>query len=325
MDDQLADLITATLRRHRDGSATLIDFHELPQPEQGFSGATLRRYAVNYATAAGSQSIILLTKDGPLVERQVLDLLNAQGQIAVPFAHSLDLISAEPALFAMQWLAGADSAPADLPRLAAEGLAAIHAANLGCGAELPWLPLADPHHLTETVINDYWRIPWQQSLQNPEFAAAYGSYTPALELAAERFSAEMEELWQAGDSLTLIHADIQPQLGGHLLLDQGQPYFVDWGQTRYGSFYLDLPNYLNPTNVRLYHAALTRHGIEIALDEFMARYRAAGRYVGFKYLSTLVWFWENGSRGADGVGALDFMLRCALDGRLVHPWSGSGA
>lgn len=57
----------------------------------------------------------------------------------------------------------------------------------------------------------------------------------------------------------------------------------------------------------------------------MARYQAAGRYVGFKFLSTMVWFWEQGSRGEDGLGAFDFMLQCALHGRLPHAWSGSGA
>ncbi len=218
-----------------------------------------------------------------------------------------------------------DSIPAaELPQLAAEGLAAIHAKNLGCGAALPWLPPADPEYFAATVVNEYWREPWQENLENAEFAAAYGQHTAALEQAAGIFLAEMADLWQANDSLTVMHADLQPQIGGHVLVSQGQPYLVDWGQARYGSLYLDLPNHWSPTTVERYRQALAGHGVNIPPIEFMARYRAAGRYVGFKFLSTMVWLWGTGSRGDDGVGALDFMLQCALHGRLPHRWSGSG-
>jgi len=325
MDHELAPLLTAMLRRHYAATATLTAVVEQPQ-NQGFSGATIRRFQVQYQSADGPGNATLLTKDGPLAERRVLDLLNAQGQPAVPRSHSLDLSSPERELFCMEAIEGDESVPAaELPPLTAAGLAAIHAANLGRGGELPWLPQADPAHFAATVINEYWREPWQESLRNPEFAAAYGQHTAALEQAAERFLADMAELWQANASLTLIHADMQPPSGGHLLVSRGRPYLADWGQARYGSLYLDLPNHWNPTTVEHYRLALAAHGITIPPAEFMARYRIAGRYVGFKFLGTMAWFWENGSRGEDGLGAFDFMLQCAIRGRLPHRWSGSGA
>src|SRR5205823_6249849 len=69
---------------------------------------------------------------------------------------------------------------------------------------------------------------------------------------------------------------------------------IDWGQARYGSFYLDLPNYFTPQSVLLYRDALAELGLDIPADEFMAHYRDAGRYPGFKYIGFLLFQWANG-------------------------------
>lgn len=92
------------------------------------------------------------------------------------------------------------------------------------------------------------------------FAEEFGAYTPKLEEADTHFLHTMDALWGEGDSLTLAHADIYHP---HVLVYGGQPYFINWGQAKYGSFYLDLPNYFTPETVLLYRDALARLGHEI--------------------------------------------------------------
>ncbi len=68
MNHEIAPLLTATLRRHYAADATLLDVIEQEQ-DQGFSGATLRRYLVTYDSADGQRSTTLLTKAAALPER----------------------------------------------------------------------------------------------------------------------------------------------------------------------------------------------------------------------------------------------------------------
>src|SRR5947209_15154520 len=83
-----------------------------------------------------------------------------------------------------------------------------------------------------------------------------------------------------------------------VLVHAGRPYLIDWGQARYGSFYLDLPNYFTPDSVHSYRDALAELGLDIPEDAFMRRYREAGRYPGFKYVGVLLHRWVAGRRGS---------------------------
>ena len=62
----------------------------------------------------------------------------------------------------------------------------------------------------------------------------------------------MTALWEAGDSLTLIHADLHDQ---HVRSHGGRAYVIDWGQAHYGPLYVDLANYLRPGHKSGGHAA----------------------------------------------------------------------
>jgi aminoglycoside phosphotransferase (APT) family kinase protein len=125
-----------------------------------------------------------------------------------------------------------------------------------------------------------------------------------------RFVNAMEALWDAGESLTLMHADMQPD---HVPVHQGCPYFIDWEQARYGTFYIDLPNYFTRDEARLYHQALAERGHAIRLDVFMEHYHEASRYLGFKYIGVGLWFWRAG--GANRSDGVHYFLDAALNGR----------
>jgi aminoglycoside phosphotransferase (APT) family kinase protein len=124
-----------------------------------------------------------------------------------------------------------------------------------------------------------------------EFARTWGPERPRLEAAAARFLADMDQLWAEGDSLTLIHVDLH---GDHVLFHCGEPYIIDWGQARYGSFYLDLPNYFAPGDARHYCEALADLGHTIPEGAFIERYRMAGRYIAFKYMGYTLWSYRQG-------------------------------
>lgn len=137
-----------------------------------------------------------------------------------------------------------------------------------------------------------------------------GPERPRLEVAATRFLADMVRLWAEGDSLTLIHADLH---GDHVLVNGGKPYIIDWEQARYGSFYLDLPNYFPPGAARHYREALAKFGHDIPEAAFMERYRMASRYVGFKYMGYTLWSYRQGYARLDR-GQWD-LFDLALNGR----------
>jgi hypothetical protein len=131
-----------------------------------------------------------------------------------------------------------------------------------------------------------------------------------LEKAAEQFARTIQALWHEGDSLTLTHGEVH---GEHIMLYQGRPYLIDWGWTYYGPFYLDLPAYFTPQTVHHYHWALAEQGVELPLADFMERYHAIGRYVGFKYLCSGIWLWPPGPTAATGQRIL-LTIKWALEG-----------
>lgn len=295
MADPLAQLLEETVRRHVEPSTILAGYHPLPTPERDrpYGDAAVQRYAVEFRDRAGRDSTAtLLVKDAPLIERRVLELLSVQRQPGVPYAHALDLASDALAPVCQEDVApDPGPKPADLAQRAAERLAAIHAANLGRGDELGWLPRADRAYFGGSFVVANWREQWDESMRLPEFAREWGPERPRLEEAATLFLADMDLLWAEGDSLTLVHADLH---GDHVLVHSGEPYIIDWGQARYGSLYLDLPNYFPIGEVGAYREALAALGRPVPEDVFIERYRMASRYVAFKYMGYTLWASRDG-------------------------------
>ncbi|MDP9383590.1 MAG: aminoglycoside phosphotransferase family protein [Chloroflexota bacterium] len=142
-------------------------------------------------------------------------------------------------------------------------------------------------------------------MQYVEFARCYEDLPPRMEESWQRFTRAMESLWQEGDSLTLIHADM---MDGHVLAHGGRPYLIDWGQARYGSFYLDLPNLFNQEQALVYRDALAQLGHEVSVTDFLDSYHEAARYPGLKYIGFWLHMWKPGQREESVRGPLLDML-----------------
>jgi hypothetical protein len=290
----------------------------MAENERGWSGAEIRRYKV---TMQQGDVISLLTKTMPLKERRALDLLSREEHANVPFAFSHDLTTEGMVLACLRDLGsvkvgiptGEDVTPVtpELNRAVAQALAAIHVRYLGQAQQLAWLPTADEAYVSDFLVPEVWRAHWEKAMRSDSaFAAEFGSYTAALEDAAGKFARAIQALWQEGDSLTLTHGEVH---GEHIMLYQERPYLIDWGWTYYGPFYLDLPAYFTPQTVHHYHQALVENGIEFSLADFMERYQAIGRYVGFKYLCSGIWLWPPGPTAVTGQRILS-MIHWALEG-----------
>lgn len=283
-------------------------------PQRGYSGATLRLFDVRYtAKASEERTVSLLVKVAPLIERQALARLGQLKLTGVPFNYAPDLATDGSAPVCLQYLHRDEgrSLEAAMSR-AAEELAALHLANLGQRKRLAWAPPADRRCLAGGYVLATWRQWWQHSMADAAFVGEYGPYEAPLATAAERFLDTMDALWQEDETLTLIHGDLHD---GNVVIQEDAPYFVDWGQARYGSFYLDLPNLFSPAPASLYHQALAQRGYVVPLDEFEARYREAGRYVGFKYMGFVLSQWPDRDRPDSPVrGYLDNLIRLALHG-----------
>jgi hypothetical protein len=318
--DQVHSLIQDTIARYYSPLEQVrqVKLVLMAENERGWSGAEIRRYKVSLQQG---NPIFLLTKTMSLKERRVLDLLSQEGHMNVPFAFTRDLTTEGLVLTCLQDLGSTrvgipttvDVTPptSELNQQVARALAAIHVPHLGQQQQLAWLPRADVTYVTDFLIRDVWRGNWESALStSPAFAAEFAQYTPALEKAADQFARTIQALWQEGDSLTLTHGEVH---GEHIMLYQGHPYLIDWGWTYYGPFYLDLPAYFTPQTVHQYHSALAEQGIEIPLADFMERYHAIGRYVGFKYLCSGIWQWPPGPTSATGQRIL-LTIKWALEG-----------
>lgn len=247
--NRLEELLGQTIRRYVRPDARIVglDTQPLRESERGYSGARLERHVVAFRVPRGeTETTALITKEAGLIERRVLNLLAAQGQ-CVPFSHTLDLIGDRPALVCQQDLgAGAfPQAPStELDRQTARCLARIHYTNMGRATELPWLPRADRAYIEGYILADY-RTQLARAVERPAFVEEYGDIARRMDEAVGPFLAAMDMLWEDGDALTLIHADM---MDTHILVHDGHPYLIDWGQARYGSLYLDLPNYFTPVH-----------------------------------------------------------------------------
>jgi hypothetical protein len=303
---EIEGVIAAAVAAWFGSGARVVAARERAEGEQGFSGATLRYYDVTYSAGAREGRVALVTKDAPPTERRALDWLARQG-LPVPFAQAPDLASDAPALVCMEY--AGDPAPAGGGvQEVAEALAAIHHAALRRGNALPWLPRADPAFFAGRIIDTCWRGPWRHLMTgegytnwygqiqapiapDPEFAEAFDSAEPALEEAAARFLRDMTTLWEAGDALTLLHADFH---GGNVRWQGGSPRIIDWEHAVYGPLYIDLPNYFTREQALLYRDALATLGHAIPRDRFLAGYDAARPYPGFKYFGIGLWNWRHG-------------------------------
>lgn len=309
--DTVLPLLQATLTAHVDPSAQLQSATLRPKGAQGYSGATLNYYDILFARPNKPNShITLVTKDAPLNERLAVQWLGRDNSLAVPFSFTFDNQTDAPALICYQYLTNeANLLPEQQKRLTAQSLAAIHAANHQASNPVPGIPLGDQTLLTDW-IDIWWRKPWLEALQDEAFAAAFSQYTNALEAAAVRYLAAMEDIWRLNDSLTLIHADFHSE---HVLMHEGRAYIIDWGNACFGSWYLDLPNYFSPEEVVIYRQALATHGIVIPDVTFAEAYHEASRYFGFKYFGIGIWLWQANKPERDE--SMRYWLNAAIHGR----------
>ena len=291
--------------------ARLLDVQEEAPSPQGASGGVVRSFMVS---AEGSddkpQTVKVISKEASSRERHVLDLLSTQRQ-AIPVTWVKDPSREGRALIFQEYAEDYPwSAPdASLTEQTADGLAAIHAANLGA---LPWLPRADRSFVEELYLRAT-QQEWERNLADPDFAQEFGRYTEPLHAALDRLLDVLGELTREEQTLTLINTDITPE---HLRLARGKPCIIDWDQANYGSLYLDLPNVLSVETVLLYRDALARHGLDIAPTDFLERFREVGRYMGLRYLEVGLLNWRD--RGEDWSHQRRFLYFCltiALRGR----------
>jgi aminoglycoside phosphotransferase (APT) family kinase protein len=323
--DAVRRLIEETIARFVSPAVRIAQVRALPmeEDEQGWSGAEMGRYLVELD---GANSVTVLTKSMPLVERQVGELLSRNGHANVPFTHALDLQTDAPVLACMEDVRGRKlGLPGGLPpaaddpeidRAVARALAAIHARYLGRIGELPWLPHGDRRYASDFLVAQVWRSWWERALvELPAFAREFDRYTPRLEAAATQFVAAMDGLWREGTLLTLTHGELHRE---HILLRDGHPFFIDWATAHYAPLYLDLVVYFTPHRVERYREALAAEGIAVSRADFMERYREIGRYVGFKWLCSGIWQWGAGPTERTGRRLLH-MIAWALDGEWPDP------
>jgi Phosphotransferase enzyme family len=284
---------------------------EAPSP-QGASGGVVRSFMVSAEGSDGKpQTVKVISKEASSRERHVLDLLSTQRQ-AIPVTWVKDPSREGRARIFQEYAEDYPwSAPdASLTEQTADGLAAIHAANLG--ATPAWLPRADRSFVEELYLRAT-QQEWERNLADPDFAQEFGRYTEPLHAALDRLLDVLGELTREEQTLTLINTDITPE---HLRLARGKPCIIDWDQANYGSLYLDLPNVFSVETVLLYRDALARHGLDIAPTDFLERFREVGRYMGLRYLEVGLLNWRD--RGEDWSHQRRFLYFCltiALRGR----------
>ena len=305
------DLLQATVARYIGPAARVVAVPEVPI-SAGTSGAAVRRYELTLAgVPPGQATLRLVTKEAGLIERRALPYLNAHGAPGVPFSHALDGHTAAPALVAMQDVGdihrpdSLSPIPDALLGREAATLAAIHAANWGHEADLPWLPRADRAYYARMIEQVAWRPHWEQAIADPAFRAAFAAELPRVAAAAAHIVDEMAALAAEGDALTLVHTDINPS---NVLWHDDAVYFVDWQVAHYGPAYLDVPHHFpTPALAEHYRAALAVQGIVIPPAAFHARWRTAARYTALRYM-----WWTFDAWRADPADAVWVRHYCAM-------------
>ncbi len=187
----LMHLLQATITCYVSAEARIEDILSSPIVP-GLSGAKIQRHQLTLKTPQSQMQTSLVTKEAGLLERRILALLNQQGQRAIPFSHTFDLTTDAPMLVCLQDL-GTESRPSvtgpfplSLMMQEAQGLASIHAANLGHTEALAWLPRADHSYVITYIQQRFWRPAWEQVVHDPAFVELFEAAIPQVEATALR-------------------------------------------------------------------------------------------------------------------------------------------
>ncbi|GER89804.1 hypothetical protein KDW_39660 [Dictyobacter vulcani] len=293
--DVLTHLLQTTITRYISAEAQIEQITSSPITP-GLSGTRIQRHHFTLKTPQGPKQASLVTKEAGLLERRILTILNEQAQQAIPFSHTLDLTTDGPALLCLQDIspqpksASEHASPSNLLMQKAQGLATIHATNRSQRGAFSWLPRADRSYVTTYIQQRFWRPAWERVVHDPAFIQLFGAEIPQVEAAAATIADEMDTLYQEDNTLTLVHADLNPS---NVIVYENAPYFIDWELPRYGSFYLDLPH-LFPAleQAEYYRQALEEAEIRILPEDFAVRYRIAARFVGLRYLWLPLKAWQ---------------------------------
>lgn len=281
---------------------------------QGYSGSQVSYFDVTSTSPNGAaHHTPMVVKNASLLERRIVHRLGQQ-DCAVPPAIIPDLDGPDRAPLYMPYLeprptlyegyAGA------ITTSMAEGLAGIHAANLG--QQPPWLPRTGDD-LPGRLWLKAWHEQWEANLAEPDFAAEFGAYTTRLVEADDQLLRHLKALVQEGTTLTLLNVDLIPD---HIRLWQGRACFIDWEQSSYGPLYLDLPNAFTIETALAYRDALARLSHAIGEVEFLERFHAVSPYMGLRYLGFALWQWaQGGAERQRGRWFLYYTLHLALYGR----------
>ena len=303
-------------RIHGAPQLHLESIHEQPRPHQGASGAAVRLYRVRWRSAAGVQGEErLVCKNASLKERQVVQLLDSQGQ-AVPLVlcPTPDASGRAPLLMSyarrrpLHLTLGDPNVP--LTQQVAQSLARIHAANLeGCP---DWLPRAADDPMGRLYLQAT-QDEWARCMADAHFRSDYGHYDRLLRESLRRLLDLLAELEAEGSCCTLLNSDLHPD---HIRLLDERPVFIDWEQACYGPLYLDLVNYFTLETALLYRDALAEAGYAIAPAAFMQRFRAVGHFMGLRYLEVGLLSWQSGGAAwQQGRWFFHYCLSMALSGR----------
>ena len=306
-------LLETTLKRHFGAAARVAGFRERSREETGYSGALVRVYDVDVIDGCSLYDIPLVVKDVHPVERQVMAFLDDKAYPNVPFSFGFDDTTTERALLCQQYIeANSDPWAEPTVRQAALALARIHVDALGCARQHDWLPHADHAYFSGDFIVSGWREAWTRALSDPDFAGTYGAFTGDMEQAAATLLTAMDQLWDEGDTLTLVHGDLHD---GNIRVQDGYPYFIDWEMAHYGTFYIDLPNYFSPRTSLLYRDALASLGHEVPLDTFKQRYADTTRMLGFRYMPYWIDHWHrDAARRENSQHSISSLITTAITG-----------
>lgn len=294
------------------GTVSHIEAEDMADSERGWSGAEVVRKKVFFTDGTSTSMIFKLAERK---ERCAMKLLTGQEQCS-PASYSYDVVSDEPKWMAMEDIGHQKAASPDdrmwLNKVAGN-LASIHAANMGKGADMPWLPVADGAYWHSVVTRLSIAHFEQKMEEDPGFERAFGKYLPRLQETGARFAEDMTALFNEKEYLTLTHGDLQMHDGTHIYNCDGVPRIIDFGFCRYAPFYIDLAGWFTVKNMKLYYQELTARGFSLKYPDYEERVRTAFRYSGFIYLYPSIIDWQNGSAGQTGKRLLQ-SLKIILDG-----------
>lgn len=294
MDKRLSIGITLLLNSIMDGKQQVLGVKPVEGP-QGRSGSLVEYFEVE----TDLEQIVVVRKKVDELERRVVGLLSdlhsaipptyidkAHGQIYQIFVEELGFVA---------------DTQAPLFVSAAKGLAKIHAQNLHNRPD--WLPLAVENPLESLALGN-WRKQWELNQELPGFLDEFRKLRTALEEAELRLFEFMASNSYLKTS-TLIMADILPN---HIRIYNGEACYIDWGQARFGSLYLDLANVYDTRGALVYRDCLAAEEVHIEAAEFINSYKTALKYAGLRYLATGLRNWRD--RKADWPAQEGFMQRC---------------